>query len=93
MKIKENATVRLFDRWKALQGLESDAAAAAKLGVTRGRVSHWRRRGSHAEADLIVRMCNDLGEDLSACLMEIANEKRSSGGSAGPFPESTVRHH
>lgn len=69
-----NETCRLLGRWKVHHGLTTDAAAARKLGISRGAVSHWRTRGSHADAATIVRMCDDLGEDLAACLMRIAKE-------------------
>ena len=72
-----NETTRLLDRWMALKGHKTDAAAARALGVARQTVSHWRRRGSHADAATIVRLCADCGEDLAACLKRIAGEQRA----------------
>jgi hypothetical protein len=72
-----NETVRLFERWKREHGLKTDAEAARKLGIKRQTVDNWRHRGSHAEADLIVRMCEDLSEDLSRCLKRIAAERKA----------------
>lgn len=71
-----NETLRLLARWKLLQGVSSDAEAARKLGLSRQAISHWRRRGSHADAATIVRLCGDCGEDLAECLGRIAAEAR-----------------
>lgn len=72
-----NETCQLLDRWKLLRGFQSDAEAARHLGIGRQAVSHWRVRGSHADAASIVLMCEELGEDLGACLKRIAAERRA----------------
>jgi hypothetical protein len=71
-----NETLRLLARWKAVHGITSDAEAARRLGISRAAVSHWRTRGSHADAHTIVRMCKDCDEDLAECLGRIAGEPR-----------------
>lgn len=77
-----NETVRLFDRWKKAKAKElgvrelSDYEGARMLGISRNAVSQWRNRPSQAGAHLIVRMCEDLGEDLAPCLLRIAKDPK-----------------
>ncbi|WP_072429694.1 helix-turn-helix domain-containing protein [Chitinimonas taiwanensis] len=37
------STLEYLDEWKEAQGITSDYAAAAKLGVTRSAISNWRK--------------------------------------------------
>lgn len=87
-----NATVRLLDRWMRHKGFKTDAEAARELGTNRATLNHWRKRGSHASADFIVRMCEDLNENLAVCLRRIANEQKA-GRHGGASPTTTKRLH
>jgi transcriptional regulator with XRE-family HTH domain len=71
-------TVRLFDRWKAYNRFQTDSEAARRLGVGRQAVSHWRIRGSVADAATLSRMCRDLGEDFGDVLARVAGEQMRS---------------
>lgn len=57
-----SATWALFERWKTAKGHASNNAAALALGSTRQTVQCWKD-GRNGGAEVIERMCADLGED------------------------------
>jgi hypothetical protein len=69
------ATQQLFDRYKCMQGLSADNAAALALGIKRQTVSNWRRRGTQAEPRLIQAMCDALEEDAAPWLIRVQHEQ------------------
>src|SRR5690606_6167371 len=62
-----------FDRWKAAKKHSSDRAALAALGVSPGAAVHWKA-GRNADADVIERMANDLGENAGALIAQAMAE-------------------
>ena len=56
------ATATLFERWKAVRGIQSDRQAMRELGLSPGAAVHWKD-GREAGADIIERMAKDIGED------------------------------
>src|SRR5690606_14915181 len=62
-----------FDRWKAAKKHSSDRAALAALGVSHGAAVHWKA-GRNADADVIERMANDLGENAGALIAQAMAE-------------------
>lgn len=69
-----SATYTLFLRWKDLKGHASAMAACAELGVERQAATYWKD-GRNAEAQVIERMANDLGENPAAWVLAAAAEK------------------
>lgn len=68
-----SVTATLFDRWKAAKKHSSDRAALAALGVSHGAAVHWKA-GRNADADVIERMANDLGENAGALIAQAMAE-------------------
>ena len=64
----ESETLRLLRLWKMQEGIQTDAEASRRLGITRSAINNWRHRGSHAEARTIMKMCEALKEDLAGSL-------------------------
>jgi hypothetical protein len=69
-----SATFNLFERWKTLKGHSSAMAACAALGVERQAATYWKD-GRNAEAHIIERMANDLGENATGWVLAAAAEK------------------
>ncbi|MGH8050102.1 MAG: hypothetical protein ACREPB_05525 [Arenimonas sp.] len=57
-----STTYELFTRWRIAKGYPSDLQGTIALGLTQGVSYHWKQ-GRNATADIIERMCKDLGLD------------------------------
>ena len=69
-------TYELYERWKAKVRPENDSDAARILKLKRQTPSGWKRNGKNATADVIVRMCNDLGYDPVGWILAVEAEKK-----------------
>lgn len=65
-----SATTDLLDRWKAVNEIESDYAAAKKLEVSRATISNWRNGGSMDTATVML-IARDLHIDERAALAHV----------------------
>lgn len=75
-----STTLALFERWKALKGIESDRQALKALGLSAGAAVHWKA-GRNGDAALIERLCKDLGENAMA-MTALAMKEQSQGEAA-----------
>lgn len=66
-------TQQLFERWKAAKRIESNRAAMRALGLSPTANVHWAA-GRNADADVIERMANDLGENAGALIAQAMAE-------------------
>lgn len=69
-----SATQQLLERYKQFHEIESDYAAAKRLGVTRATVSKWRNGGT-MDAATIAQIAHDLRIDFDAALAEVSLER------------------
>ncbi len=69
-----SASYELFLKWKDKKNYVSIRAAALDLCGNDKTVYMWNTRGSNASADLIERMCKDLGEDPIPYIMRAFEE-------------------
>lgn len=67
-------THALFERWKAAKGIDSNRAAMRVLGLSPTANIHWNA-GRNADADVIERMANDLGENPGALIAQAMAEQ------------------
>ena len=67
----------LLDKAREHCSLKSDAALAARIGVTRAIVSHWRKTGKWPEPDVIARLARAAGDDAGPWM--VAAELSRSG--------------
>ena len=58
-------SIVLFDKYKQRLNIESDNAAALKLGVSRQCTSKWRNGEAHPDAESVAAMCDATGENLA----------------------------
>jgi transcriptional regulator with XRE-family HTH domain len=75
-----NATIKLLDKYREVCSLNSDNAAAVKLGISRSAVSLWRGGKGHPEADSIEKMCEATGENIARWMPLIESERARSPG-------------
>ena len=73
-----STTTLLLDRWMKLRKIDTDAAAASELGLTKGSVYNWRERDGNAEIHIVERMAKDLGEDPATVIIEVFKESQRS---------------
>lgn len=67
-------TQTLFDRWKAARGITSNREAMRVLGLSPTANIHWKA-GRNADADVIERMANDLGENAGELIARAMAEQ------------------
>ncbi|HET7267791.1 MAG TPA: DUF3693 domain-containing protein [Oleiagrimonas sp.] len=72
-----SATYELFQEWKKHNGISSDYKGALALGISRGTASLWKS-GRNAEAHLIAKMADNIGEDKGAWMAAVQAEKTNS---------------
>ncbi len=71
-------TIKLLDKYRQICALNTDMAAAAKLGLGRSAISAWRKGDRHAEADTVEIMCKAINEPLRQWLPLIESERARS---------------
>jgi transcriptional regulator with XRE-family HTH domain len=71
-------TIKLLDKYRQVCSINTDMAAAAKLGLGRSAVSAWRKGDRHAEADTVEIMCKAIGEPLTKWLPLVEAERARS---------------
>lgn len=67
-------TQTLFDRWKAARGITSNREAMRVLGLSPTANIHWKA-GRNADADVIERMANDIGENAGELIAQAMAEQ------------------
>lgn len=67
-------TQTLFERWKVAKGIDSNRAAMRALGLSATANIHWKA-GRNADADVIERMANDLGENAGELIAKAMAEQ------------------
>jgi transcriptional regulator with XRE-family HTH domain len=56
------AAIELLDKYKQVCGIDTDMAAADRLGLVRATISMWRHGKTHPSAHTVRAMCEACGE-------------------------------
>lgn len=74
-----HTTNSLLDAFKATLPAKTDTALAEKLGVTRQRISQYRRGSSCLCDERVIEIANRIGEDENEVLLQIWAERAQKG--------------